>query len=469
MVALSITAYANNGTAEVPQTYDAQAVKPMLLQWLERCDTVHQSCRDLRLSINDPCGPARLLYLGPSSASRVRLVPALDTNYKYAALSYIWGPEPHGAKTLKSNLVDRLNDIPVDSLPQVYRQALQLCRDLDIWYLWVDALCIIQPDADGDDQDWQEQSEMMGTIYANAYVTIAAAATASAKDKLFGAGRVIQNAPPSCRLFGDGAVLDPPLENPWLAPVDLSWVTMIKFSNLQSRGWCFQERLLSRRIIHLTHIEACWECHQSIATEHYPSGVPSTETTDGLMLDEYGCWRRLPHPNTSPTSLSEAQKLHLLKRLWPKVVSQYTKRALSMHIDILPAISAFAKVIHGATEAEYIAGFWSPVTVADLAWAGDVTHTLGYNDKIRHRPRDVCSLNVVKTAATDPSWSWSSVQGDMILFATKNPPAPEKERAKILEISAKPLFMSKPVRSAWLRVNQTDLAWTAENRSTQST
>ena len=75
---------------------------------------------------------------------RLRLVPTTAREkYKYAALSYIWGRDPHGAMTIKSNLNERLHSISMDSLPRVYREAIDLCRLLDIEYLWIDALCIM--------------------------------------------------------------------------------------------------------------------------------------------------------------------------------------------------------------------------------------------------------------------------------------------------------------------------------------
>lgn len=41
---------------------------------------------------------------------------------------------------------------------------------MDIRYLWIDCLCIIQ----GDEKDWQTEANMMQSVYANALINVAA-------------------------------------------------------------------------------------------------------------------------------------------------------------------------------------------------------------------------------------------------------------------------------------------------------
>jgi len=55
-------------------------------------------------------------------------------------------------------------------LPPAFRDAIDIARRLDVRYLWIDSLCIIQ-----DDQlDWQTESARMSTIYQQALLTISA-------------------------------------------------------------------------------------------------------------------------------------------------------------------------------------------------------------------------------------------------------------------------------------------------------
>ncbi len=47
----------------------------------------------------------------------------------------------------------------------------------------------------------------------------------------------------------------------------------------------FQERMLSRRLIHLTRYEACWECPDLVATEHFPHGNTAELENHALMYN----------------------------------------------------------------------------------------------------------------------------------------------------------------------------------------
>lgn len=47
-----------------------------------------------------------------------------------------------------------------------------MTRELGFAYLWIDSLCIVQ----GDEADWQNESAKMASVYADAALTIAAAA-----------------------------------------------------------------------------------------------------------------------------------------------------------------------------------------------------------------------------------------------------------------------------------------------------
>ena len=49
-------------------------------------------------------------------------------------------------------------------------ECLYLTRVLQVRYLWIDSLCIIQTDR----SDWERESARMADVYRNAYLTIAA-------------------------------------------------------------------------------------------------------------------------------------------------------------------------------------------------------------------------------------------------------------------------------------------------------
>ncbi|KAJ0421268.1 heterokaryon incompatibility protein-domain-containing protein [Aspergillus carlsbadensis] len=92
---------------------------------------------------------------------------------RYAALSYCWGSPAEARsqlKTTQDTLNAHLNKIALPSLPQTVWDAVMVCRELEIQFLWVDALCIIQ----GDAEDWERESMEMANVYSNAFITIGA-------------------------------------------------------------------------------------------------------------------------------------------------------------------------------------------------------------------------------------------------------------------------------------------------------
>lgn len=68
-------------------------------------------------------------------------------------------------------LAERKAGIRTSLLSQTFRDAIAIARELDIRYLWIDSLCIIQDDV----TDWEAESAKMSSIYRLSIVTIAAA------------------------------------------------------------------------------------------------------------------------------------------------------------------------------------------------------------------------------------------------------------------------------------------------------
>lgn len=64
-----------------------------------------------------------------------------------------WGDAPHFVTSRKS-LEARKDGIRLSDLPKTYLDAITITRHLGLRYIWVDALCICQDDAD----DWARES-----------------------------------------------------------------------------------------------------------------------------------------------------------------------------------------------------------------------------------------------------------------------------------------------------------------------
>lgn len=64
-----------------------------------------------------------------------------------------------------------MNSTPIGTLPRTIQDAILVTRILGVRYLWVDAVCIVQPTSDNS-SDWTRESVKMGEYYRNALVAI---------------------------------------------------------------------------------------------------------------------------------------------------------------------------------------------------------------------------------------------------------------------------------------------------------
>ncbi|PVH84401.1 HET-domain-containing protein, partial [Cadophora sp. DSE1049] len=89
---------------------------------------------------------------------------------RYAALSHCWcQPTADGHfHTTRSNYNAMKKEILYEDLPATFQNAVTVCHTLDIRYLWIETLCIIQLG----DPDWDIESAKMCDYYGNAYLTI---------------------------------------------------------------------------------------------------------------------------------------------------------------------------------------------------------------------------------------------------------------------------------------------------------
>lgn len=138
-------------------------------KWLRDCVQNHDSCR--RMS---DVMPTRLLELMPTGTSiKLRVLESDGLSVDYAALSHCWGTAGT-LKTTTENIQSMRNDIPVSNLPKTFQDAVRLCQELEIKYLWIDSLCIIQHDA----AEWRREAGRMATVYGNAFLVLVASASA---------------------------------------------------------------------------------------------------------------------------------------------------------------------------------------------------------------------------------------------------------------------------------------------------
>lgn len=90
----------------------------------------------------------------------------------YIALSHRWTEATKLCCTTTSNLETYKSALAVDELPRVFQEAIAVARHLEVPYIWIDSICIVQ---EGDHQlDWAREAGKMAAYYHNALFTIAA-------------------------------------------------------------------------------------------------------------------------------------------------------------------------------------------------------------------------------------------------------------------------------------------------------
>jgi hypothetical protein len=294
---------------------------------------------------------------------------------QYLALSYVWGHDS-SFRTLKNNL-DSLYHVGsmarISSIPRTIQDVMKLTGLVGQQYLWVDSLCIVQDD----EECKQEQLRHMGSIYANAYMTIVAA-NGTASDGLRGIEGIT---PPMQRWCNElSFTIDgPSLLQRLIEEHD----RRIQCSDWYWRGWTFQEQIFSRRLIVFGGSEATWECHCAVWVE-------------GLKPYHRQCQNsRQPVARGFDFNLQpNLENYH--RHIW-----RYNRRELTYPEDALDAFSGILTILSNAFIGGFLAGL--PIMFFDAA-------LLWYNDTALAR-RHSRQLNTSSSMA--PTWSWAAWKGDL--------------------------------------------------------
>lgn len=346
---------------------------------IEHCTS---NCHPL-LSSTSSFMPTRLLDLSEAAAtSRVRLIVTADMpSAKYAALSYCWGDAKDAAlqsKTTSANLADRMRGSDLNELSPVARDAVKVCMELRIQYLWIDALCILQ--GKDDIHDWEAESVTMVDVYRNAFLTLCIVATASCQDS-FLAPRAIDTGIfvpiPGEDVPGRGYELIPFRETN-----DRSggaYDGLITDSNWFQRGWVWQEMNFSQRLLIFSQGLVFFECGEARHCEngnsqHGQQSILASPSRDILLNEPL--------------------------RFFQMSVEVFSQKLLSFESDRLAAISGLGKEIAKRTGSKYVAGLWAENLHKDLLFERKTRGpALERAQSLRELPKD------------GPSWAWPAHPG----------------------------------------------------------
>ncbi|CAA9958072.1 HET-domain-containing protein [Pyrenophora teres f. maculata] len=151
--------------------------------WYQNCKTQHPLCVSSKVE-----WPRRVLDIAADSILLVDSTSILSSpdhqQGGYACLSYVWGTDGN-LTTLKRNLRSHMDGIDMATFPRTLADAIHITRSLDLRYLWIDALCIIQ-------DDWEDQMyeiPRMSSIYHSAEFVISAQSAANVHEGFLDSGR----------------------------------------------------------------------------------------------------------------------------------------------------------------------------------------------------------------------------------------------------------------------------------------
>ena len=170
-------------------------------------------------------------------------------------------------------------------IPKTIRDAIEVVRKVGQKYLWVDSLCIIQEENHPDNE---ANISRMGRIYGEALFTVVAADSLHADSGLKG---VSSPRDPYDQILESEIIQGTQIFLPVSVPPSyLPW---------DSRAWCFQEKLLSRRMLVFSGGFAVWHCGGGIWRE-------DVNALDGDGGSNSFAWPRLILVPKAPTNLERA-------------------------------------------------------------------------------------------------------------------------------------------------------------------
>ncbi|KAK4448392.1 heterokaryon incompatibility protein-domain-containing protein [Podospora aff. communis PSN243] len=327
--------------------------------WLSGCrdiepnGSLHYSLPDIRLI----------------DAVKGLVTDVLSSPPSYAALSYVWGGAKNLMLTSETMAMLQTPGTLTDSnqdLPLTIRDAILTCQLLDLKYLWVDSLCLEQ-----DSPSKRLAIRQMDALYGCAQLTIVAADGSDAENGLPGIRPHPQRRQRTVRVT----------ERVTLAHTLPAFTSSVYWGTWNTRGWTYQERILSNRKLYFTADQAFYEC---------PHGV---NREDSLYHIHFLQQRLTNH------------------EIYVRVVGQFTVRTLSYEQDVEAAFEGVSNFLSQRIFNSSPLLFGMPLCCIDAAllWVPS-----GQQER-RRQPSGSPKHPFPHSPIFFPSWSWMGWKGGMFL------------------------------------------------------
>ncbi|KAJ8110836.1 hypothetical protein OPT61_g6419 [Boeremia exigua] len=283
------------------------------------------------------------VFVTKAQARLVETTP--DQCDRYIALSHCWGNSRPACLTKKSTISKNMSGITDALMPHTFRDAIKVTQMLEVPYLWIDSICIVQDDP----EEWQKESAKMTAYYENSYITICATAANSDDDGLWQHVEGVPSAEKLATMF-----------------TGMRYEVCVRIDE-------------GNDSIDATHISwgrktVAWRIAKDIAP---------------LYMSDAGSLKN------QARAMQKAATLKNVSNIWRLLVDHYSELSLTNPTDRLPAISGLAKACKSIRPADdrYLAGLWMTTLITDLCW------NVPFHIIPQARPK----LWVA------PTWSWASL------------------------------------------------------------
>lgn len=387
---------------DLPSNTDSKETWATVEGWLQECFEQHHCLANT----NGNWYPTRLVEA--LSDDMFRIVRSDSSSFKpgrgYVTLSHRWGNGDF-ARLTTENYSALEKGQPVTMLRKIFREALVVARRMNIPYIWIDSLCIIQA---GDDfADWRKESTTMAEVYSNSRCNISAD-WGDDDNGLFFERDPPYDRPCSLQLrlkspeTGHDTLSKsrtPPDAVPVYIILPYRWTEDIIESPINRRGWVVQERQLAPRVLHFSPQQVSWECCEKVTFEKVPLNFMDKRRVRSRLVNELD-------PNSVQRKRMKRLQLNNAQKAvdWPRIVAHYSACGLTKQQDILVAIAGIARRLCPIVKDLYVAGLWAKSLPTALLWK-------------RSAPKE---SRPPPTEYFAPTFSWAASDGEVTLEHEKN-------------------------------------------------
>lgn len=347
-----------------------------------------------------------------------------QADWSYVALSYVWGQTPM-LKLTSTNKEAFYKDNALLSdrytIAQTIRDAIVVTVQLGERYLWVDSLCIMQDD----NTEKEKVIAEMDLIYSRAKITIVAAAGSNANAGLPG----VRTGTREIDVFEKRMYIR---KNKELVVARSRSSTLVNISNWNRRGWTYQERLFSHRMLIFTVEQLFYWCRKSSWCE---DTVMETDN-ERVFYDEMPLYRFGARNKLSGPFMKHVQELSSVSIFeeYAQSVAEYSRRQFSFQGDVLDAFEGLQHSIRTSDRInpfslQFYSGLPSVWFEMALCWTPVLTSKVHRRHALYRQPSGV--------ELPFPSWSWVGWIGEVEYIYPRNMEARVRPETKFYMINHK--------------------------------